>query len=84
MLESGINRWRPKLDLSDLPDEGKPLKFSIEVAVGRRELGEYKGLEVGREEPRFPRRPSRGAEAPAGGFARLNPSSVRRRRATSS
>jgi len=34
MLESGVNPvGDPKLDLSDLPDEGKPLKFSIEVAV---------------------------------------------------
>ena len=31
---SGVNPvGDPKLDLSDLPDEGKPLRFSIEVAV---------------------------------------------------
>ena len=56
MLDSGINPvGDPKLDLSDLPDEGKPLKFSIEVAVRPgAELGEYKGLEVGREEPEVP------------------------------
>jgi trigger factor len=56
MLKSGVNPvGDPKLDLSDLPDEGKPLKFSIEVAVRPgAELGEYKGLEVGREEPEVP------------------------------
>ena len=56
MLDSGVNPvGDPKLDLSDLPDEGKPLKFSIEVAVRPgAELGEYKGLEVGREEPEVP------------------------------
>jgi trigger factor len=56
MLESGVNPvGDPKLDLSDLPDEGKPLRFSIEVAVRPgAELGEYKGLEVGREEPEVP------------------------------
>ena len=50
MLESGVNPvGDPKLDLSDLPDEGKPLRFSIEVAVRpSAELGEYSGLEVGR------------------------------------
>jgi trigger factor len=76
MLASGVNPvGDPKLDLSDLPDEGKPLRFSIEVAVRPgAELGEYKGLEVGREEPEVP------AEAVQGelkrlqeGFASLNP-----------
>ena len=88
MLDSGINPvGDPKLDLTELPDEGKPLKFSIEVAVRPgAELGEYKGLEVGREEPEVPaggRR--RRAEAPA---ARASPGSTRStarpRRATSS
>ena len=76
MLDSGVNPvGDPKLDLSDLPDEGKPLKFSIEVAVRpRAELGEYKGLEVGREEPEVPEEAidteiNRLRE----GFARLNP-----------
>jgi trigger factor len=76
MLESGVNPvGDPKLDLSDLPEEGKPLRFSIEVAVRpSAELGEYKGLEVGRAEPEVP------AEAVdteinrlREGFARLNP-----------
>jgi trigger factor len=76
MLESGVNPvGDPKLDLSDLPDEGKPLRFSIEVAVRpRAELGEYKGLEVGREEPEVPQE---AVDAEVNrlreGFARLNP-----------
>src|SRR3954453_19653930 len=42
----------PKLDLDDLPEKGAPLAFSIEVAVRpKAELGDYKGLEVGRREP---------------------------------
>jgi trigger factor len=76
MLDSGVNPvGDPKLDLSDLPDEGKPLRFSIEVAVRpRAELGEYKGLEIGREEPEVPEEAvdteiNRLRE----GFARLNP-----------
>jgi trigger factor len=76
MLESGVNPvGDPKLDLSDLPDEGKPLRFSIEVAVRPgAELGEYKGIEVGRDEPEVPQEAveteiNRLRE----GFARLNP-----------
>jgi trigger factor len=42
----------PQLDLGDLPGQGEPLKFSIEIGVRpKAELGEYKGLEVGRREP---------------------------------
>jgi trigger factor len=42
----------PKLDLGDLPPEGEPLSFSIEIGVRpAATLGEYKGLEVGRREP---------------------------------
>jgi trigger factor len=76
MLESGVNPvGDPKLDLPDLPEEGKPLRFSIEVAVRPgAELGDYEGVEVGREEPEVP------AEAVdteinrlREGFARLNP-----------
>jgi trigger factor len=76
MLESGVNPvGDPKLDLSDLPEQGQPLRFSIEVAVRpKAELGDYKGLEVGREEPEVP------AEAVETeldrlreGFASLNP-----------
>ncbi len=39
----------PQLDLGGLPDEGKPLTFSIEIGVRpQATLGEYKGLEVPR------------------------------------
>jgi trigger factor len=42
----------PSLDLSELPGEGQPLRFTIEIGVRpTAELGEYKGLEVGRREP---------------------------------
>jgi trigger factor len=42
----------PQLDLSDLPERGAPLAFTIEVGVvPPARLGEYKGLEVGRREP---------------------------------
>jgi trigger factor len=41
----------PELDVGDLPEQGEPLSFSIEIGVRpRAELGEYKGLEVGRRE----------------------------------
>jgi trigger factor len=41
----------PDLDLTDLPDKGSPLAFTIEVGVvPRAELGDYMGLEVGRRE----------------------------------
>jgi trigger factor len=42
----------PDLDVGDLPGEGEPLSFSIEIGVRpKAKLGEYKGLEVGRREP---------------------------------
>ena len=41
----------PKLDLGDLPPEGKPLAFSIEIGVRpAATLGDYAGLEVGKRE----------------------------------
>ncbi len=54
----------PKLNLEELPPAGEPLSFSIEVAVTpKAQLGEYKGVEVGRRHARgrgrFPRRLSR-------------------------
>jgi trigger factor len=76
MLESGVNPvGDPKLDLSDLPEEGKPLRFSVEVAVRPgTQLGEYKDLEVGRPEPEVP---EEAVETEINrlreGFARLNP-----------
>ena len=45
----------PRLDLPELPDRGSPLQFSIEVGVRpEAQLGEYKGLEVGRREADVP------------------------------
>jgi trigger factor len=42
----------PQLDLTDLPEKGSPLEFSIEVGVRpTATLGEYKGVEAGRREP---------------------------------
>ncbi len=41
----------PDVDLGELPKEGEPLKFSIEIGVRpKATLGEYKGLEVGKRE----------------------------------
>jgi trigger factor len=52
LTESGINPvGDPKLDVGELPAEGEDLRFSIEVGVRpKAELGDYKGLEVGRAE----------------------------------
>ncbi len=42
----------PELKLGELPAQGEPLEFSIEIGVRpRATLGQYKGLEVGRREP---------------------------------
>jgi trigger factor len=42
----------PQVDLTELPEQGAPLQFSIEVSVRPvAKLGDYKGLEVGRREP---------------------------------
>jgi len=41
----------PELDVGDLPGQGEPLAFSIEIGVRpRAKLGTYKGLEIGRRE----------------------------------
>ncbi|RKQ86450.1 trigger factor [Solirubrobacter pauli] len=45
----------PSVDLGELPKEGEPLKFTIEIGVRpKAELGEYKGLEVAKREPGVP------------------------------
>src|SRR3954465_14753651 len=45
----------PDVDLGELPAEGQPLKFSIEIGVRpKAELGDYKGLEVPKREPAVP------------------------------
>jgi len=42
----------PQLDLGELPGQGQALEFSIEIGVlPTAELGEYRGVEVGRREP---------------------------------
>jgi trigger factor len=42
----------PQVDLSDLPEKGAPLAFTIEVGVvPPAQLGEYRGVEVGRRGP---------------------------------
>src|SRR5215211_5178648 len=41
----------PELDMGELPGEGEPLKFSIEIGVRpKAKLGSYKGLEVARRD----------------------------------
>jgi trigger factor len=56
LLDSGIAAiGDPKLDVGDLPEEGEDLSFSIEVFVRpKAELGEYKGLEVGKPDVDVP------------------------------
>jgi trigger factor len=45
----------PDLDIAELPKEGEPLKFSIEIGVRpKATLGEYKGLEVGKRDAAVP------------------------------
>jgi trigger factor len=42
----------PQLDVGDLPAEGQPLQFTIEIGVRpTARLGRYEGVEVGRREP---------------------------------
>jgi trigger factor len=50
---SGISPvGQPKLQVGDLPGQGQPLSFTIEIGVRpKATLGQYKGLEVGRREP---------------------------------
>src|SRR5688500_3300914 len=54
LAEAGIQTvGDPQVDLSDLPEQGAPLAFTIEVGVvPPAELGEYQGIEVGRREPK--------------------------------
>src|SRR3954453_21329012 len=53
LADAGIQTvGEPQLDLSDLPEKGTPLAFTIEVGViPPAKLGDYKGVEVGRREP---------------------------------
>ena len=54
VVDAGIQTvGDPQVDLDDLPEKGSPLAFTIEVGVvPPAELGEYKGVEVGRREPK--------------------------------
>ncbi len=56
LLESGVTPvGDPKLDVDALPPEGEDLRFTIEVGVRpKAQLGDYKGLEVGRPELEVP------------------------------
>jgi trigger factor len=56
ILRAGVSTvGDPKLDLDELPSEGEPLSFSIEVSVTpKAKLGDYRGLEVGRRSPEVP------------------------------
>lgn len=56
VLDSGVSPvGEPKLDVSDVPEEGQALDFKIEIAVRpAAKLGDYKGIEVGRAEPEIP------------------------------
>jgi trigger factor len=67
LLESGLATvGDPKLDVGELPGEGEGLSFTIEVGVRpTAELGEWRGLEVGRAEAEVP------AEAVAAELDRL-------------
>ena len=53
ILDAGVATvGDPSVDLEALPEKGAPLQFSIEVGVRpKAQLGDYKGLEVGRRDP---------------------------------
>jgi trigger factor len=65
----------PKLDVADLPGADEELAFTIEVAVRpKAELGEYRGLEVGKVEPDVPEEAiQEELDRLREGFASLNP-----------
>jgi trigger factor len=76
MIDSGVSPvGDPNLDLTEMPGEGEPLRFAIEVGVRPvAKLGEYKGLEVGREEPEVPEQAVQGElDRLREAFASLNP-----------
>jgi len=65
----------PKLDVDKLPEEGEKLEFAIEIGIRpTAELGEYKGLEVGKAEAEVPGDAiSEELERLREGFGSLNP-----------
>jgi trigger factor len=56
ILNSGVSPiGEPELDVAEVPAEGEGLSFSIEISVRPpAELGDYKGIEVGRAEAEVP------------------------------
>jgi trigger factor len=76
LLQSGINPvGDPELKLEHMPEGDEELRFSFEIAVRpRAELGQYKGLEVGRAEVEVPDDlVERELERLREGFGSLNP-----------
>ncbi len=76
LIDSEINPvGDPQLKIGGLPGEGEPLTFQIEVGVRpSAKLGEYKGLEVGREDVEVPQEAiDTELERLRTGFAKLNP-----------
>jgi trigger factor len=77
LLDSGVSPvGDPDIEILSTPEqEGQPLGFKFEIGVRpRAELGEYKGLEVGRAEPEPPGVVvDREIERIRAGFTRLEP-----------
>ena len=77
LLDTGVSPiGDPGIEMVSTPEEeGQPLSFKFEVGVRpEAELGEYKGLEVGREENEVPdEMVDREVERLREGFARLQP-----------
>ncbi len=77
LLGSGIaSVGDPSVEVVSTPEaEGEPLSFKFEIAVRpKAELGEYKGLEVGKSEPEPPAEMvEREIERIREGFAKLEP-----------
>jgi trigger factor len=77
LLESGIAPiGDPSIEMTSTPEvEGEPLQFKFEVGVRpQAELGEYKGLEVGKKETEVPDEiVDTEVERLQQGFARLEP-----------
>jgi trigger factor len=77
LLESGVSPvGDPEIEIVEAPEaEDQPLSFKFEVGVRpKAELGEYKGLEVGRATPDPPEEiVDREIERLRGGFAKLEP-----------
>ena len=76
LLDSGVAAiGDPQLDVGELPGDGEPLEFTIEVGVRpQAELGEWKGLEVGRADAEVPDDAIEGElERLREGFASLSP-----------